>query len=156
MRGGIPQKGLMAQRFQQFIRVKYLLLQYILCWALCRTRRCSLATTVDVHTLASLQDNAGWSSRWFYLFIVVRGQFWCTCGACVCTSLHQQSYSQEVKVVVSSHSLASLWLYTCVCPHVCDSNEKLYNIMALMLQILYHSQIKAFIVAARSQLVTLS
>ena len=28
--------------------------------------------------------------------------------------IHQQNYSQEVKGVVSSHSLALLWLYSCV------------------------------------------
>ena len=37
------------------------------CCALRRPRRHSLATTVDVHALTSLQGNAGQSSRWFLL-----------------------------------------------------------------------------------------
>ena len=36
---------------------------------LCAPRRRSLTTIVDVHALTSLQDNVGWSSRWFYFFL---------------------------------------------------------------------------------------
>ena len=41
------------------------------CCVLHRPSRRSLATTVDIHPLTSLQDNTGWSSRWFLTFLSV-------------------------------------------------------------------------------------